>query len=152
VSRFSDNGDGTVSDNLTGLIWLQDARFGALAGTVAEGEGDWATALSAANALADGTCGLADSSSASHWRLPNITKLHSLVDLRWVGPALPDTAGTGQWSEGNPFTGVQSDYYWSSTTTAYYPVNAWVVHLSDGVVGRENPVNPRYVWPVRGGQ
>ena len=46
VPRFTVNGDGTVTDNLTGLIWLQDAGCG--------GSGSWADAVAFANNLADG--------------------------------------------------------------------------------------------------
>ena len=54
--RFTDNGDGTVTDNLTALIWLKNANC--------FGPPNWATALSDANTLANGSCGLSDGSSA----------------------------------------------------------------------------------------
>ena len=61
--RFTDNSDGTVTDNLTGLIWLQDADAG-------DGTETWANALSICNSLATGQQGLSDGSSAGDWRLP----------------------------------------------------------------------------------
>jgi hypothetical protein len=62
--RFTDNNDGTVTDNLTGLVWLKDAnRFGST---------NWADALIACNALAADGTNLTDGSSAGDWRLPNI--------------------------------------------------------------------------------
>jgi hypothetical protein len=142
-TRFTDNGDGTVSDNLTGLIWLKNANC--------FGTRTWAEALSDANGLASGSCGLTDGSSAGDWRLPNVNELHSLVDLRWSNPALPNTAGTGQWTNGNPFTGVQS-YYWSSTTYANVTDVAWLVGLDAGSVPLDYKTGAYYVWPVRGGQ
>ena len=72
--RFTDNGDGTVTDNLTGLIWLKDADC--------FGSRNWTNALSDANTLADGSCGLTDGSVAGDWRLPNVRELQSLIDLR----------------------------------------------------------------------
>ncbi len=72
VPRFTDNGNGTVTDNLTGLIWLKDADC--------LGTETWSNALSKSNGLATGTCGLTDGSSAGDWRLPNIRQLKSLVD------------------------------------------------------------------------
>jgi hypothetical protein len=53
--RFTDNGNGTVKDNLTGLIWLKDANCFS--------RRTWAQALSDANSLANGSCGLTDGSS-----------------------------------------------------------------------------------------
>jgi hypothetical protein len=50
--RFTKNGDGTVTDTLTGLVWLENANCAG--GTVT-----WASAIAFANALADGQCGLA---------------------------------------------------------------------------------------------
>ena len=155
--RFTDNGDGTVTDNLTGLIWLKNANC-------ASATKDWATALSYSNALYDGCtncfgtagdCGLSDSSTAGQWRLPNVRELQSLVHYGVYDPAVPNTAGTGKWAEGDPFTGVQSDDYWSSTTFASPSLTnyAWHVSLYYGFVNyTRKTYNVRYVWPVRGGQ
>ncbi len=81
-----------------------------------------ATALTAAQALADGTCGLTDSSVAGDWRLPSRFELESLLDLEYYLPALSDAAGTAQWSEGDVFAGVQSSNCWSSTSFAFSPL------------------------------
>jgi hypothetical protein len=65
---------------------------------------------------------------------------------------LPNTAGTGQWTEGDPFTGVQSDYYWSGSTFAHSTGYAWTVYTSSGLVKYIAKLNHwNYVWPVRGG-
>jgi len=141
--RFTDNGDGTVTDNLTGLIWLEDANC--------FGTRNWDNALSDSNGLASGSCGLTDGSIAGDWRLPNRNELASLVDKAYYSPALPDTAGTGQWSEGDPFTGVQSNVYWSSTTSANGTTFAWYVYMDLGYVDYGYKSNNGYVWPVRGG-
>jgi hypothetical protein len=133
-TRFTDNGDGTVSDNLTGLIWLKNADCWDVQ--------TWANALSNANGLASGSCGLTDGSSAGSWRLPNINELHSLIDLTQTNPALPS---------GHPFINVQSDDYWSST---YYSpaIYAWFVYLGAGGVHCDDTSLTLYVWPVRGGE
>jgi hypothetical protein len=150
--RFTDNGDGTVTDNNTGLIWLKDASCAALAGTDANGRGTWLVARSAAAALANGTCGLTDGSSAGDWHLPNIKELQSLIDFQYVSPALSNTAGTAKWTEGNPFSGVVSNWYWSSTTYVNNAISAWIVDLDDGDVVSGGKGGIYYVWPVRGGQ
>ena len=140
--RFTDNGDGTVTDNLTRLIWLRDAnRFG---------RKFWEGAVSACNTLSDDGSTLTDGSVAGDWCLPNVKELQSLIHFGCYYPAcLPDTAGTGQWSEGNPFSGVQPYDYWSSTTYAGDTNNAWSVGMSICFVGFVNKGSGNYVWPVR---
>jgi hypothetical protein len=132
-SRFSDNGDGTVTDNLTGLIWLQDAN--------SFGQRSWADALSDCNSLADGAAGLTDGSVAGDWRLPNVNELQSLIDFGNYNPALPT---------GHPFSNVQSSNYWSSTTCAPSTASAWGVYMGYGGVSGYTKSNSYYVWPVRG--
>ncbi len=143
--RFTDNGNGTVTDNLTGLIWLKDADAG-------DGTETWANALSICNSLANGQQGLSDGSSAGDWRLPTVKELQSLIDYGLYNPALCDTAGTGQWSAGDPFNNVQSSYYWSGTTYASGTAAAWVVYLPSGTVIYATKTYTRNVWPVRGGE
>ncbi len=150
--RFTDNGDGTVTDNLTGLIWLENADCAAA--TM-----DWEDALDFANTLADGSvthnsgdCGLSDLSAEGAWRLPNVRELQSLVHYGVTGPVVPNTAGTGKWTAGDPFSGVQSSSYWSSTTRASHTGYAWIVFMTNGNVSLDFKTFSRRVWPVRGGQ
>ena len=140
--RFTDNEDGTVTDNLTGLIWLKNANC--FLSRI------WTDALSNCNGLANGSCGLTDGSSAENWRLPNRFELESLLDLGYYSLALPNTAGTGQWSEGDPFTNVQASVYWSSSTHAFDTDYAWYVHMDSGLAHNANKSFGFYVWPVRG--
>ena len=123
ATRFTDNQDGTVTDHLTGLIWLKNA--GCFNPT------NWDTALTDVNTLASGECGLADGSAAGAWRLPNMNELESLIDVSASNPALPAA---------NHFTGVSTGVYWTSTAIwggGWGGVNdpaseAWVIRLSDG--------------------
>lgn len=144
--RFTDNINGTVTDNWTGLIWLKNANCTTTLGVVTKsspGYLTWANALTWTAALATTYCGLTDGSTAGQWRLPNRNELQSLIDYTRSSPALPT---------GHPFTGVQSSYYWSSTTFAPGTGLAWFVSLSDGSVGANGKAGGGYVWPVRGGQ
>jgi len=145
--RFTDNGNGTVTDNLTELIWLKDAS--------SEDTVSWYDALTYCNNLADGYCGLKDGSVVGDWRLPNVRELNSLIHYGFYKPALPDTAGTGQWlKDDDPFTGVESQgFYWSSTTFAVTASDsAWGVTMSHGGTSyRGKGARSGYVWPVRGG-
>ena len=141
--RFTDNSDGTVTDNLTGLIWLKNANC--------YGARTWDNALSDSNGLADGSCELTDGSSSGEWRLPNRRELLTILHDGYLGPSLSDTVGTGQWSEGDPFFNVQPDKYWSSTTYPLSggPVYAQFVDVDDGFLSSTNKSNALYVWPVR---
>jgi hypothetical protein len=153
IPRFADNADGTVTDNLTGLIWLKNAGCthffsGDDAGQNAR---TWADALTAANSLSSSYCGLSDGSISGDWRLPNIRELHSLIHYGIYSPAVPNTAGTGKWTPGDPFTNLQVAPYYSSTTRAEDTSRAWSVLLHDGNVGNSDKTDVLYVWCVRGG-
>jgi hypothetical protein len=136
VPRFTDNGNGTVTDNLTGLMWAQNAnQFGQL---------NWIAAISMCESYA--VAGYSD------WRLPNAKELQSLIAYQYYNPAVCNTGGTGQWTPGNPFVAVQSSaYYWTSTTFVSTPTWAWVVDLNSGGLSLYTKTNVLWVWPVRGG-
>jgi hypothetical protein len=98
VNDLADNGDGTVTDQATGLMW-QQADSGATY--------NWDGALAYCN----------DLSLAGHddWRLPNAKELQSIVDY---GRA-PDAQEPAQQSAAvDPIFDITSDdsYFWSSTT------------------------------------
>jgi hypothetical protein len=141
-TRFNDNHDGTVTDGLTGLIWLQDA--GCFTQTL------WASALTDANQLANGTCGLNDGSSAGQWRVPNLNELESVIDASASNPAV---------SISNPFKNVSGAIYW--TSTSYFggqtgSPQAWAIRMSDGRYVNDSISNIKTtsnnaVWAVRGG-
>ncbi|MCP4688351.1 MAG: DUF1566 domain-containing protein, partial [Desulfobacterales bacterium] len=85
--RFIDNNDGTITDNLTRLIWLKNINwFGML---------DWRSAELAAKSLKQGARGpdpamvLSDGSSAGDWRLPTMRELCMMIDFGERDPALP---------------------------------------------------------------
>lgn len=136
--RFTIQADtNCVLDNLTGLIWARNANMG--------GSMSWSNAIA--------YCETLDYGGQTDWRLPNRREMLSLIDDGRITPSLCNTAGTGKWSENDPFTGVQSANYWSSTTYAFNTDFAWYVRLNNGAV-YYGPLktDPLYVWPVRGGQ
>jgi len=158
--RYTDNNNGTVTDKLTGLVWLKNANCTETVGGITKASGTlwWADALTWSNNLASGKCGLSDGSKVGDWRVPSLFELKTLVDLQYANPALANTAGTGQWTSGNPFLAVQSlSHYWSSSTYVATPNNGWGVEFGSGAstphYKASYPNNgPGYVWPVRGGQ
>ncbi len=143
IPRFT-VGDGIASncvmDNLTGLMWLRNPD--------ATGR-DWTNAIDSCNAL-DGAGGRG---GHTDWRLPNRKELESLIECRYFGPPLPNTIGTGQGAEGDPFIGIQAfESYWSSTAYAAITGAVWAISLYDGALVNINITSERCVWPVRTGQ
>jgi Protein of unknown function (DUF1566) len=134
--RFTDNNNGTITDNLTGLIWLKDSTC--------LGEQNWANALAVANALADGNvaCGFTDGSVAGDWRLPNRNELTSLLDLGKFAPALP---------RDHLFINFYPTEYWSSTTSADGSIVAWLVDFNLGGTRSNDKTRFFLVTAVRGG-
>lgn len=124
--RFAGTGNGTVTDNLTGLMWTEDAQQ-------IPGQMAWTDALTACNNL--------EFAGYDDWRLPNLRELLSLVDYGESNPALPNS---------HPFMNVQFHRYWSSTTFAGNSEFAWRVGMSHGYAGSSSKTNMHYVWPVRG--
>jgi len=133
--RFIDNLDGTVTDLLTGLVWLKDAtRLSTLR---------WVPALSACNGLADDGVTLTDGSAPGDWRLPNTKELRRLIDLGSSNPALPP---------GHPFTVPVSGSFWSSTTSMNNTARAWKVLIEEGTMLNDPKNTANWVWPVRDAQ
>jgi len=139
--RFLDNGDGTVTDHLTGLVWLKNGNCTETVGGVdkSDGTGDWLDALGWTAGLADSYCGLSDGSVAGDWRLPSIMELVSLVDYGRQYPAFP---------EGILIENLSSNaFYFSSTCTVN--IDFYVVASSDGLMGDEFWFHHNYYLAVR---
>lgn len=145
--RFSDNGDGTVTDNDSGLVWLTNGFCDELNNTDLGLNWDEATTV-VAN-LASGTCGLMDGSAAGDWRLPTKDEWDDFVCSQYTGPAICGTDGAGQWSQGDPFNGVQPFYYWSSSPVESGMDNAWTVSMDYGTTIIGSISSNNYVWPLR---
>lgn len=133
ISRFSDNGDGTVTDHATGLMWLKNSSC--------LGKGTWQDALDSIKYLNNSpqlsSCqGL--TVDYTDWALPNRHEIRSLIDHKADLPALPE----------NPFTELQS-YYWTSTTVATVPQMAFDIYLGSGELHMMDKRNERVAWAVR---
>ena len=138
-TRFNDNQNGTVTDNLTGLIWLKNTKcYGMM---------DWKSARQAAKRLKDGDCGsdpaliLSDGSAAGDWRLPTMNELTALIDYSRRNPALPPT---------QVFSDFPPGFYWSATLIDYHPQLAWIIYIESGTTCYEDiRSNAGHIWPVR---
>ena len=131
--RFTDNEDGTLTDNLTGLIWLKNAYC--------EDTKTWYEALTFCDNLADGNCDIFDGSVPGDWRLPNVNELQSLLHYGDLAPCV---------ILNESFSNVQCNDYWSSTSRNAN--NAFKVWFSTGDSVFSLKTGRHYVWCVRGGQ
>jgi predicted outer membrane repeat protein len=158
INRYVDCGNGTVTDTVTGLIWLKQSNC--------LPNNNWMGANQAAAGLKDGDCGLTDGSSAGDWRLPSgaewratIAQAVALgctaanVEFRFKGPpTLTNAGGTGCYSSGVDFFGPNFGPYWSNTSVVTEPGRAEYVDLLDGLVYIPlKSIDLYRVWPVRGG-
>jgi len=126
VERFRNNRDGTVTDNFTGLIWLENVGCFGLR--------TWSQALSASNGLASGSCGLSDGSSAGDWRLPNI---YEILTFRSTVPELHFEALV-----------ALGYYFWSSTSVEPYLDMVWTTHHRGSTLPRQK-TEILEIWCVR---
>ena len=125
--RFEIYNIACIIDNLTGLMWSRNPFTLPRA---------WTEAVTIAPPIAQ--CGLPG------WRLPNINELQSLISAEE-----PDNALSLAF-QGFIFPEFVDLIFWSSTTWAENPFNAWNISIVDGSVIAE-PKNTAYlVWPVRG--
>jgi len=125
--RFHKNGDGTITDNLTGLTWHQNAVF--------KSEFSFSAALTDINNL--------NSASGGDWRLPNVNEIMSILDYSTEEPNV--WLGTGLFT-------TWAGRYWSSTTDPADTANAFILNMTDGsltTVKKESPPSSCVIWPVR---
>jgi len=130
-TRFTDNGDGTVTDNATGLMWVKNP---AGLGPPFDATMLWEPAITACEGL----------TFAGHgdWRLPNVKEIFSIVDHGFNTPA----------ADSFFFTIQGNKIYWSSTRRMTSPNSAFALSTQNGTIGSSTTtVTPCYVIPVRGG-
>jgi hypothetical protein len=135
ATRFIDNHNGTLTDNLTGLVWLQNANCFA--------PQTWTEAVASIGTLASTACGLTDSSAAGAWRLPNRKELLSLTN--WQAPVKSD------WLNSQGFSGAQGGNYWTSSTLPNDNTNAYYLDLNLGGVGGADKGSLYRILGVRNG-
>jgi len=121
ADRYIDNGDETLTDTNTGLIWQKTV----------DGVGrTWDEAIQYCN---DSGLG-----NKSEWRLPRIDELRTIIDYTRYAPALDSKFGSGE-------------YCWSSSTYVFCPDWAWYIWFDQGDVEYYPKLNTQYVRCVHGG-
>lgn len=130
--RFVDNGDGTVTDMATGLMWQKNPPD---VGT------NWSTAIT--NAEASTLAGYND------WRMPNVVEITSIVDhgLNWNVAGYCTYAVLGTFPD---------RYFWCSTTNAANSNHCFVLQKPGGVqstteIGIDKTFGGAGTCMVRGG-
>ena len=139
--RFVVNTDtGTVIDNLTGLMWLQNANcLGWSNGA------SYTTAKTNIDSFnispASFSCG--GNQTFGNWHLPTITQLLSLINI--------NQSPLDTWLNAQGFTGVIRDDYWSLTErSGSLPTSAWIVSMPNGsTVIKSKATTIDYVMAVR---
>jgi hypothetical protein len=135
ATRFVDNGDRTVSDTCTGLMWLKSLPFSAVGigsgwcAQVAHCKDMVLTAGNGTKLEQDLDAGDPDDDIVfDDWRLPNIRELQSIADYSRARPALD----TLLWYDNPNCCGTTG--LWSSTTLDADPASAYIVSFQHGVV------------------
>lgn len=142
---YTDNTDGTITDNKTGLMWQKctngqtglncdetgtTPNFGATGIVFDDGNGV-SPAINYCESL----------SLATHtdWHLPTVNELQTLADYGKVNPAIDTTY----------FPNTQSDSYWSSTAYEDEANFVWIVYFVVGIVSNDSMDNTYFVRCVR---
>ncbi len=133
AGKFTDNGDGTVTDNITGLMWQQGPSNREVFGQT------WKEAIPYCE----------DLSLAGHddWRLPNIKELTNLMEIKLDNPSVYMRSFPNTWLH----------EYWTSTTERGKGPNkwkfVWIVDFTRGnkmcVVVDERSENVRWRYWTR---
>jgi formylglycine-generating enzyme required for sulfatase activity len=124
VNHFSDNGDGTITDNFTGLVWQKLKSTSTYT---------WEEALTYASS--------STIAGKSDWRIPNVKELFSLNDDNLHAPSFNTTF----------FTNISTGNFWSSTTLPNQSSKAWDINVDYGIVSYNEKTVKENVILVRGG-
>jgi hypothetical protein len=129
---YTDNGDGTVTDNNTGLVWMQNTAETNTDGLINDDDVlNWQDAVDYCE----------DLNFAGHddWRLPERIELRSIVDYGRANPAM------------DPVFSYQLSRYWSVTTNANDTDFAWHIIFTYGGDGNYFKTSSYFVRCVRAG-
>jgi len=154
-NRLLDNGDGTVTDNATGLMWEKKTLDGSVhdmnntytwtggAGGSTDPDGTAFTEFLGelngcgyieAGTITGGFAGYCD------WRLPDVLELQTIVDCSFGPPCIDPILGP---------TVPLASWHWSSTAGGNRPTDAWIVRFDEGLVFPDFKSLDHFVRAVR---
>ncbi|MBN1350711.1 DUF1566 domain-containing protein [candidate division KSB1 bacterium] len=126
---YTDNGDGTITDNVTGLMWQKSAD------TDSNGEINFADKLTYSEALA----GAASCRLAGHydWRLPTIKELYSLIMFYGEDPS--------------GYTGTSTDNLIPFINPDYFDIDYGDTDAGERIIDAQFATSTRYISTTMGG-
>jgi len=124
-NHYTDNSDGTITDNLTTLIWQKTPYADTLT---------WEDALKHADTLS--------LTGKNDWRLPNIKELESINDESVINPSVNTTY----------FSSMGVNKFWSSTTLPNQTNKSWYLSTQYGITTYDFKTLRHYVICCRGNQ
>jgi hypothetical protein len=159
AQNYVDNGDGTITDTQTGLMWEKKSDDGTIHDKdntyywTAGPPGDLGATGTAFTSFIATINGLGGFAGHTDWRLPNRRELESLVDIATHNPAVFPAFNTGCGSGCTVLacSCTAALNYWSSSSGAYSPSGAWVVNFNGGLYDFDSKAMPFCVRAVRGG-
>lgn len=136
VNRFSNNNDGTITDEATGLIWKRcsEGLSGELCESGTPSIFSWTDALKAGEN--------SHFAGKNDWRLPNIKELASIVERQCTMPAINEIV----------FPATPTMSFWTSSQYDANSAFAWNIYFPYGISDGNNKEYKFFVRLVRGGK
>jgi hypothetical protein len=153
--RFTDNADGTITDNWTGLMWEKKGRDGSIHDW--ENRYTWSTGEPYdpdGSAFTEFIATLNDTAFAGHtdWRVPTVDELLGILDYGQSLPATPAMfrSNCERDCSATECSCTASGFYWSSTTSLDGKGTAWLAFFGYGYVRSLEKTTDAHVRAVRG--
>jgi hypothetical protein len=134
---FTIHDDGTVTHQVTGLMWMRCSLGQKWGGKSCNGEASsfpWENALQASSRN--------EFASFSDWRLPNKNELETIIEESCHSPAINERI----------FPATPSAYFWTSSPYAGLAHGAWSIDFGYGAVNASVKTGNLHVRLVRGGR
>lgn len=156
--RFVDNGDGTVTDNTTCLMWLKDPLcLAKVKHQLVATPPNFVIINGMVDPIPTSTCTDYIADIYTDWRLPNIHELTGLFNRRYYMPPLSNAAGVSKATEGDPFVNLSGISSLPSSVTFIAldlditdATKSWAIYALRGRSLVKPIANLYNVWPVRG--